>query len=138
MRMTPQQLAAKWQAKYGSSSEQYKAGVQAVQVNPAQSAIAAKDRWIQSLNEAAADGRYENGLSTVTLQSWQQACIDKGASAIQAAARLGAIKVQRAEQEIGPKREAIVAALPPRGTLEQNLERARQMALGMAALRRRR
>lgn len=135
-RMTPQQLAAKWQAKYGASTEAYKNGIQSVQVNPAQSAIAAKDRWISALNEAAAQGRYENGLSTVTLASWQASAIEKGAPAIQAAARMGAIKVQRAEQEIGPKREAIVASLPARGTLEQNLERARQMALGMAALKR--
>lgn len=136
-KMTPQQLAAKWQAKYGASSEAYKSGVQNVQTNPAQQAILAKDRWIQNLNEAAANGRYEAGLSNVTLSSWQQSCLDKGAPAIQAAARLGAIKVQRAEQEIGPKREAIVASLPARGTLEQNLERSRQMALGMAALKRR-
>lgn len=137
-KMTPQQLAAKWQAKYGASGEAYKNGVQSVQVNPAQSAIGAKDRWIQALNEAAAEGRYEAGLSNVTLSGWQQSCIEKGAPAIQAAARMGAIKVQRSEQEVGPKREAIVQSLPPRGTLEQNLERSRQMALGMAALKRRR
>lgn len=134
--LSPQQMAQKWAAKYGASQEAYKAGVTATQVNPAQQAIAAKDRWIAALNDAANRGAYEAGLSGVTLQSWQQACVEKGAQAIPTAARLAVLKVQKVEQEMKPKREAIKSALPPRGTLEQNLERARLMAMGMAQLKR--
>lgn len=136
-RLSPQQLAAKWQAKYGASTDAYKQGVQSVKVNPAQSAIAAKDLWIQRLNEAAANGSYEAGLANVTLAGWQQACVDKGANAIATAARLGAAKVQAAEQRIGPQRDAIVQSLPARGTLEQNKQRMLAMVDGMAALKRR-
>jgi hypothetical protein len=138
VKMSPQQLAAKWQSKYGSSVEAYKSGIQAVQGNPAQKAIAAKDRWIQRLNEAAADGRFEAGLSQVTEAGWKQSCIEKGASNMAAGARMGAAKVERAEREIGPIRDSIVASLPERGTLDQNLERANQMARQMAQLRRKR
>lgn len=137
-KLTPQALAAKWQSKVSASTEAYKAGVNAVQENPAQKAIAAKQLWIDRVNEAAADGRYEAGLSTVTKASWQAACVDKGAANIAAGARAGAVKVQRAEQIIAPQRDAIVAGLPPRGTLDQNIERAVQMARGMAALRKNR
>ena len=134
-KLSPQALAQKWQSKVQASTEAYKAGVQAVTENPAQKAIAAKQLWIDKLNEAAQDGRYEAGLSQVTKQSWQQACIDKGASNIAAGARSGAVKVQKAEAMIAPVRDAIVASLPPRGTLDQNLERAAQMARAMAATR---
>ena len=57
-KMTPQALAAKWQSKVAASTESYKSGIQGVQGNPAQKAIAAKDLWIQRLNEAAQDGRF--------------------------------------------------------------------------------
>lgn len=134
-KLSPAQYAAKWQSKMSTSVEAYKQGIQAVTVNPAQSAIAAKELWINNLNEAAANGRYEAGLSKVTLASWKSASIDKGASNIPAGARNGTIKVEQAEREIGPQRDAIVASLPPRGTLDQNLERASQMARAMAQLK---
>ena len=137
-KLNPAALAAKWASKYGSSTESYKQGVQAVVGNPAQKAIAAKDLWIARLNEAAADGRFEDGLSKVTEQSWKQACVEKGAAAMAAGARIGAAKVERHEREFGPTRDAIVAGLPARGTLDQNLERAAQMARAMAATRKRR
>ena len=132
-KMSAQALAAKWQAKFGASTEAYKAGVAAVTVAPSQSAIAAKDRWIANLNAAAAAGRYEAGLSKVTLSDWKAAATDKGAANMAAGARLGAIKVQQAEQRMGPIRDSIVQGLPPRGTLDQNIERASQMARQMAA-----
>lgn len=132
-KLNAQAMAAKWQSKVSAAGPAYTAGVQAVTVNPAQQAIAAKDRWIQGVNAAAANGKYEKGLSTVTLASWKQAATDKGAAALAAGARLGAIKVQQHEQTFGPIRDQIVASLPPRGTLDQNIERASTMARQMAA-----
>jgi hypothetical protein len=137
-KLTPNALASKWASKTAASVEQYKSGINAVSGNPAQKAIQAKELWIARLNEAAADGRYEAGLSKVTEQSWKQSCTDKGAANIAAGARLGATKVERHEKEFGPVRDGIVASLPARGTLDQNLERMNQMARGMAATRKRR
>jgi hypothetical protein len=134
-KLSPAALAAKWQSKTAASSEAYKAGINNVTVNPAQQAAAAKDLWISRLNEAAQAGRFEAGLAKVTLQSWKAASVDKGAANIAAGARAGAIKVEMAEREIGPQRDAIVASLPARGTLDQNIERAAAMARGMAALK---
>lgn len=137
-KMSPQALAQKWASKVAGSTESYKAGVQAVQVNPAQKAIEAKDRWIQSLNEAAMDGRYEAGLSKVTLGDWKAAAVEKGAAALQAGARLGAIKVERHEREFGPVRDAIVASLPARGTADQNDQRMLEFVRQMRGTRKRR
>ena len=137
-KLNPQQLASKWQSKMTASVDAYKQGISAVQGNPAQLAIAAKDKWIQNTIEASNDGRYEAGLSKVTEASWKTACLEKGANAIQAGARVGAAKVERHEREFAPIRDSIVQSLPARGSLEQNLERARQMAVQMAQTRKRR
>lgn len=136
-KLSPSALAAKWQAKTAASTEAYKQGVQAVTVNPAQLAIAAKDLWIARVNEAAQNGRFEAGLQGTTLASWKAAATDKGAANIAAGARTGAIKVEQMERVIGPQRDAIVASLPARGTLDQNLERSNAMARAMAGLAKR-
>lgn len=130
-RMSPSELAAKWAQKYGASTEAYKAGIAKVQDNPAQKAVAAQDRMVANFNDAVSSGKWAAGLNKVTLQSWKQAATEKGAPAIAAAARVGADKVAKAEAIMGPIRDSIVASLPERGTIEQNLERARQMALKM-------
>ncbi len=132
------QLASKWQSKYGASTEAYKQGVQATQGNPAQKAIEAKDRLIAALNEAAVDGRYEDGLSKVTEAGWKQACIEKGAANMAAGARLGAIKVERHEREFGPVRDSIVAGLPQRGTSDQNDQRMLEFVRQMRQTKKRR
>jgi hypothetical protein len=137
-KMTAQALAQKWASKVASSTESYKAGVQAVQVNPAQRAIESKERWIQGVNDAAMDGRYEAGLSKVTLSDWKAAAVEKGAPALAAGARLGAAKVERHEREFGPVRDAIVASLPARGTADQNDQRMLEFVRQMRSTRKRR
>lgn len=130
-KLSPTDLAAKWASKYGASGEAYKAGIAKVQDNPAQKAIAAQDLMVANFNDAVSSGKWANGLAKVSLQSWKQAATEKGAPAIAAAARVGQSKVQAAEAVMGPIRDSIVSSLPPRGTLEQNLERSRQMATKM-------
>lgn len=130
-KMSPAELAAKWSSAFGASADRYKAGINRVTVNPAEQAIAAQDRMVANFNDAVNSGKWAAGLQRVTLSSWKQAATDKGASAIAAAARVGQAKVQAAEARIAPIRDAVVASLPPRGTIDQNLERARAMAMGM-------
>ena len=136
-KMSPAEHAALWAAKFAGSTERYKAGVQKVQGNPAQKAIAAQDRLLANFTAAVQDGKWAAGLSQVTEQSWKQACIDKGAAALATSARVAQEKVARAEAKMGPVRDGIVASLPQRGTIEENLERSRQMALKMHEARKR-
>lgn len=125
-------VAAKWQSKVSASAQAYTDGVNAVTVNPAQLAAQAKDRWLAGIQAAAAAGKFENGLAKVSLTDWKTASVQKGAQALAASAKLGAIKVQAAETKWGPIRQQIVSSLAPRGTLEQNIQRAADMARGMA------
>lgn len=136
-KMTPQEHAAVWAQRFGAAAEKYKQGVARVQENPAQLAIQAESRMVANFNQAMADGKWSGAMAKVTLAQWKQACSEKGAAALSASARLAQDKVMRAEAEIGPIRESIKSSLPARGTIEENLERSRQMALRMHEARRR-
>lgn len=136
-KMTPAELAAKWAQKFGNSSEAYKQGIARVQENPAQKAIAAQDRLLSGFTESVVSGKWAARLGKTTLQSWKQAATEKGAAALAGAARVAQEKVAKAEAEMGPIRESIASSLPPRGSIEENLERSRQMALRMHEARKR-
>lgn len=136
-KMTPTELAALWAQRFGGSAEKYKQGIQRVQGNPAQKAIAAQDRLLANFTAAVQDGKWAAGLSKVTEAGWKQACAEKGAPALATSARIAQEKVARAEAAMGPIRDSIVNALPPRGTIEENLQRAYQMAMQMHNARKR-
>lgn len=136
MKMSAAQLGAKWRTNFAASTEKYKEGVNRTDKDPIQLAIAAAPRWLQGVQEAAANDAYAKGLGRTNKQEWQRACVEKGANAMAAGAKLGEINVVKAEQEIGPMREQIRASLPPRGTLEQNKQRMLAMVDGMAGLKR--
>lgn len=136
-RMSPAEHAALWAQRFGGSAEKYKQGIQRVQGNPAQKAIAAQDRLVANFVDSVNSGRWAAGLSKVSEASWKQAATEKGAPALATAARVAQEKVAKAEAEMGPIRESIRASLPARGTIDENLERARQMAVKMHEAKRR-
>lgn len=136
-KMSPSEHAALWASKFGGSAERYKAGIARTQGNPAQKAIAAQDRLLTGFNEAVTSGRWANSLSKVTEAAWKQAATEKGAPALATAARVAQEKVARAEAVMGPIRDSIVSSLPGRGGIEENLNRAREMALKMHEARKR-
>lgn len=136
-KLSPNQLAAKWAAAMGRSEKAIQDGVDAVTVNPAEQAIAQKDTMLANYTDSVQSGRWENSMRKVRLPDWKAAMKEKGAKNAVAGAKMGQLKVERAEAEIAPIRDSIVNSLPPRGTIEQNLERAREMAMRMHEARRR-
>lgn len=130
-RLSPSEHAALWAKNFGGSAERYKQGVNKVRENPAAKAIQAQDRLLANFTASVTSGKWAAGLAPVTLASWQQAANEKGGPAIAAAARVAQDKVARAETKMGPIRDGIVSSLPPRGDIEQNLQRGYQMALQM-------
>ena len=136
-RLSPSEHAARWAQQFGASAEKYKAGIRKVQGNPAQRAIAAKDRLLANFTESVVNGRWEAGLANVSEASWKAACEEKGAAALATSARVAQEKVARAEAKMGPIRDGIVSSLPARGDINANLERAREIALRMHEARKR-
>lgn len=134
-RMTADQVAKKWREKMQNSGPAYVAGVDATDKDPIQLAIAAAPRWLEGVQAAAAEQRYERGLGRSSKQKWQAACREKGVAALQAGAKMGEANVRAAESIIGPLRDAARASLPARGTYEQNKLRSSLMQDAMHALK---
>lgn len=121
----PTLVAQKWARNLSGSTDSIKAGVQAVTTNPAEKAIAAKDRYVQGVQRAAADGKYERGLRKVTLQSWQEAMLGKGLQRIAGGASAGQSKMAAFLEKWLPYQEQLRQKLQsmPRGDLQQNISR---------------
>jgi hypothetical protein len=78
--LNPQQVADKWAQKAGNAVTDYKTGIQGVTVAPGQLAVAAQGVMTQNWNEAINSGRWAARTGAVSLSSWQQQAITKGAT----------------------------------------------------------
>lgn len=101
-----------------TTAQNYTAGVNAVQVNPAQAAMDAQDQYLAGVQQAVNDGRYKAGLQNVTLQGWKAAATGKGAQRLAQGAQAASGKAQAAYQKWAPiyaNAAAAAAALPKGG-----------------------
>lgn len=126
----PMAVAAKWGTNTTNSTEQVKAGIQAVTVAPGQLAAKAADLYVT--NTAAAKGKFARNVAAVGLSDWQTAAIDKGLPRIASGVQAAGSKMQAFFADMLPAQAAIVAKLPPRGSLEANVQRSAAMIRGMA------
>lgn len=122
--ITPQQAATNWAAGMSAAGAKAKAGVQAVTESPASRAILAIPRQVQGVIDAANSGRTQAGLQTVTLQSWQNAYINKGLPRMASGAQDAKPKMANFMTQFLPFVANNVAQLPPRGDLQTNIQRA--------------
>lgn len=123
--------AARWAQQFGASGARWAAGVQSVTVAPGQLAARAKSLWLQNVT-AAAD-RFATNSAKVSLQDWQNATVTKGQPRLASGAQAAQPKVEAAFAKLFPAIQSAVNALPPRGDIEQNINRAGQFARAMHA-----
>lgn len=120
---------AAWNTGFSGASQKWMDGVNAVQQAPGMAAAAAADRMLA--NFQAALPKYKANVAGVTLQEWQGACKNKGMTRFASGAAAGQAKYIAKMGQVLPAIQQIRDALPPRGDINANLERARQMALGL-------
>lgn len=122
---SPQAVAAKWQRGMSGAGQAIRDGVMAVTTNPADRAIAQKAAWVDGVQRAASNGKWERGLRRVSLPDWQKAMIDKGLNRIGTGATAAQPKVERFMTAWLSHMDALASKLSsmPRGTPEQNIER---------------
>lgn len=104
-----------------------------VTVNPADQAVAAKDRWVSKMTQSETHDRWEAALGRVTLDEWKSTFNTALSPAFQANVDAAQSKMVQFGTWLGPQLDAIRsqvdATAPPGVTLDEQAERARQWIL---------
>lgn len=134
MPKSPQDAAQAWQNSAGQAQSAYSAGVQSTTKDQAGLAVAAQARLVQGFNDAVASGRWAQGVQRGGTAYWKQQAQAKAAN-YGVGFTAGASNYQAAAQKFIPAINSGVQGLTPRGDINQNLERSRQLALYLHSLK---
>lgn len=127
---SPTDAASKWAQNLGAAQTRYTAGVQAVTTAPGMLAAQSSDRYIAGVQ--ANLPKFIANSQAVSLQSWQQATVNKGAGRLASGATAAQPKMQSVFTQLFPYIAQVQGSLPPRGDLEQNIARSAAFQRGMA------
>lgn len=131
----PRRVAEKWKRNLSASTEDIRAGVDAVTEAPGMAAVRAQERMLRNLIEAINSGRWADAVGAVSLDEWKKAFKDVGIPRITSGATAGQPNMEAAMRELLPAIEAIQAELDrqhPRGDLEANINRSAEFARRMS------
>lgn len=119
---SPQQIAQQWAQRLGASGDRMTAGVNAVTVAPGMAA--AKQKAVYLANVQANADKWARNVGAVTLQDWQNAFVTKAIPRIASGATAAQPKMEAFMTKLLPFQQNALQSLPPRGTYEQNKNRA--------------
>lgn len=134
-RVTAQQWLTKWGQRLNSAQTFITDGVNAVSVAPGVQAAAAQDRMLANLTTAITSGLWAARVQSVSLAQWKAAMTSKGIPRIAAG-------VTSAQANKVPVITALLTAVDsaaaaanaqPKGSLEQNINRAVTFMRAMSA-----
>ena len=131
---TAQQAQTNYQNSSGRAQADYVAGVTSTQKDQAALAVAAGARYIQGVQDAYANNRWQNGLLRGGTAYWKQQT-EKKASNYGTGITNGASNYGVAAQKVMAAIAQGVANLPPRGDINQNLQRSASLATYLHGLK---
>lgn len=134
VKLSPQEGAQKWAQRLQASLQDIQRGVQRVSVSPTQLAAQKADKWIQELQRAAQEGRWQAALQQIDLETWRTLMIQKGIPRIADGARAALPKVEKIFGDLYnyiSRVQAEVERMPDQ-TLEQRIQRAVEFIRRMA------
>jgi hypothetical protein len=120
---------AKWQAGFAAAGTAWQNGINNVTVAPGQLAVAAQGRYLSGVQTNV--NKWAANTGSVTLAQWKAAATSKGPSRLASGATAGAPKYQAKIAAVLAAEASIIAALPPRGTVEQNIQRSSQFQMAL-------
>ena len=123
--VTADQAAADWVAGLSAKTTKITNGVQNVKVAPGQAAARNKAGYLAGV-QARVDV-WAQRVGAVTREQWISDMVNKGIPRIATGAQGAQGKMTQVFQQLLPHIERSVAALPARGTFEQNKARANAM-----------
>lgn len=131
---TAAQAAANWTASSGRAQTAYSEGVQATTKDQAGLAVAAQARLVANFNDAVNSGRWAAGVNRGGTQYWKQQTEAKKSN-YGVGFTAGQSNYQAAAAKFIPAIQNVVGSLPPRGDINQNIERVRALALGLHSMK---
>lgn len=131
---TAAQAATNWQGSSGRASADYVTGVTGTTKDQAALAVAAGSRYIAGVQDAYASGRWQAGIQRGGTAYWKSQT-EKKAGNYSAGYANGASNYAAAAQKVMAAIAQGVANLPPRGDINQNLQRANSLATYMHGLK---
>lgn len=120
---TAQQAAANWSASSGRATTAYTEGVRSTQKDQAGLAVAAEARLLQGFNESVSSGRWRSGVMRGGTAYWKSQT-EKKATNYGTGFAAGADNFQQAITKVMNAVNGIVPSLPPRGDVNQNIQRS--------------
>lgn len=129
----PDQLAAAWAQNLAGAQARMQAGAQAVTTSPGQAAAAQQATWLANVTAAA--NRWAQNVAAVSTAQWQQSYIQKGLPRVATGAQAAQNSFAQTLGRIIAAEKTIVAGLPARGNLDQNIARSAAFQRAMAAQR---
>jgi hypothetical protein len=122
----PAKVAKKWSTNLQASGPSITDGVNAVTVAPSASAIKQQDVMLQNFTTAVTSGKWAKHLGKVSLADWQTAILTIGLQRITAGAAKALPKMTDFMTQWLPYMDQLKQKLAqtPRGSLEQNINRA--------------
>lgn len=121
--------ASRWSQNFGAAGARWASGIESVTVPPGQAAAAAQDRYLTGVTTNVS--KWAARTAAVPLATWKQVSIQKGQGRLASGAQAGLSKYQTAIQRVLDAEKSIIAGLPPRGTVEQNIQRSSAFQLAM-------
>lgn len=131
---TAAQAAANWQGSSGRATTDYVAGVKATTKDQAALAVAAGSRYIQGVQEAYSSGRWAAGVTRGGTAYWKSQTEAKSSNYSSGYAA-GVGNYTAASQKVMSAIAQGVANLPPRGDINQNLQRSASLATYLHGLK---
>lgn len=131
---TAQQAASNWQAAGTRAQPNYVAGVQNTQKDQAALAVAQQQTLLNNFTQAVNSGRWAQGVTRRGTAYWKQQSEAK-ANNYGTGYNAGANNFASSMAKIMPAIQQGVSSLPPRGDINQNLQRSASLALYLHGLR---
>lgn len=125
-RITPQEMADKWNRRLKAATPDIQAGVRRVTQAPGVKAAQQQNVMLQNLQARVADGTWARKVAGVSLDEWQSKTLNKGVGRIAAGVDAS---MSTTTDQFGKVLQAVDASVAvvertPRGDLSTNINRA--------------
>lgn len=139
MAENPADVVARWQKGSVAAVPKFKEKIKALQVNPAQKAIASKDKYVAGIMQSLEDGTWEAGLRGVDFQAWKDKTAEAGGTRISTGVATAGNKMLKFYEQFLPYAESVSRQVQsmPSSTFEDNVARMVANATLMKQFRKR-